>query len=41
MKIAQVCHRYYPNVGGVETHVREISKRLMCKLHILCKLHIT
>lgn len=23
-----VCHRYYPDIGGVETHVREISERL-------------
>jgi glycosyltransferase involved in cell wall biosynthesis len=29
MKIAQVCPRYYPYHGGVETHVREISQRLM------------
>lgn len=28
MKIAQVCHRYSPNVGGVERHVQEISERL-------------
>ncbi|MDY6965240.1 MAG: glycosyltransferase family 4 protein [Halobacteriota archaeon] len=28
MKIAQVCHRYYPNIGGVETHVMKISERL-------------
>lgn len=31
MKIAQVCHRYYPYIGGVETHVEEISKRLVKK----------
>jgi glycosyltransferase involved in cell wall biosynthesis len=24
-----VCHRYYPDIGGVETHVREISERLV------------
>jgi len=38
MKIAQVCHRYYPNIGGVETHVREISKRLAKKheMEIIC-----
>ena len=29
MKIAQVCHRYYPYIGGVETRVEEISKRLV------------
>jgi glycosyltransferase involved in cell wall biosynthesis len=28
IKIAQVCHRYHPFLGGVETHVEEISKRL-------------
>lgn len=28
MKIAQVCHRYSPNVGGVERHVQEIAERL-------------
>ncbi len=28
MKIAQVCPRYYPDIGGVETHVQEISERL-------------
>lgn len=28
MKIAQVCSRYYPTIGGAETHVREISERL-------------
>ena len=33
MKIAQVCHRYYPHIGGVETHVQEISERLVKKGH--------
>jgi len=28
MKIAQVCHRYHPHIGGVERHVQEISERL-------------
>ena len=28
MKIAQVCPRFYPDIGGVETHVYEVSKRL-------------
>ena len=28
MKVAQVCHRFYPDIGGIETHVYEISKRL-------------
>lgn len=31
MKIAQVCPRYSPYIGGVETHVAEISKRLVLK----------
>lgn len=31
MKIAQVCPRYHPDVGGVETHVREVSERLVRK----------
>jgi glycosyltransferase involved in cell wall biosynthesis len=29
MKIVQVCPKYYPDIGGVETHVREISERLV------------
>jgi len=29
MKIAQVCPRYYPYIGGVETHIKEISERLV------------
>lgn len=29
MKIAQVCPRYSPYIGGVETHVREVSERLV------------
>jgi glycogen synthase len=28
MKILQVCPRYYPSIGGVETHVKNISERL-------------
>lgn len=28
MRIAQVCPRYNPDIGGVETHVKEISERL-------------
>ncbi len=28
MKVLQVCPRYYPDIGGVETHVKEISERL-------------
>ena len=31
MKIAQVCHRYFPHIGGVESYVREISERLVKK----------
>jgi glycosyltransferase involved in cell wall biosynthesis len=29
MKVVQVCPRFYPWYGGIETHVREISKRLI------------
>jgi glycosyltransferase involved in cell wall biosynthesis len=29
MRIAQVCPRYRPYIGGVETHVEELSKRLV------------
>ena len=29
MRIAQVCPRFYPHIGGVETHVYEIAKRLV------------
>jgi len=38
MKIAQVCHRYYPKIGGIETHVREISERLSKKhdVEVIC-----
>lgn len=28
MKIIQVCPRFFPDIGGIETHVYEISKRL-------------
>ncbi len=28
MRIAQVCPRFYPYIGGVETHVYEIARRL-------------
>lgn len=31
MKIAQVCPRYYPYIGGVESVVKEISERLAQK----------
>ena len=33
MKIAQVCHRYSPDIGGVETDVKEISERLVSEGH--------
>lgn len=33
MKIAQVCPRYFPDIGGVETDVKEISERLVSKGH--------
>lgn len=29
MKIAQICPRYSPDIGGVETHVKEISEKLV------------
>ncbi len=29
MRILQVCPRYYPNIGGVEEHVRNMSERLV------------
>ncbi|MGB9959772.1 MAG: glycosyltransferase family 4 protein [Candidatus Bathyarchaeales archaeon] len=28
MKILQMCPRYYPDIGGIEEHVRNISERL-------------
>ena len=28
LQIAQVCPRYYPYIGGVETHVKKISEKL-------------
>ena len=33
MRIAQVCPRYSPHIGGVETHVEEVGKRLARKGH--------
>lgn len=33
MRIAQVCPRYSPYIGGIETHVREVSVRLAAKGH--------
>lgn len=29
MKIIQVCQRYYPYIGGIETHVKELSEALV------------
>lgn len=34
MKIAQVCPRFPPYIGGVETHVYEISKRLVKEFNV-------
>jgi glycosyltransferase involved in cell wall biosynthesis len=31
IKVAQICPRYHPYIGGVETHVKEISERLVSK----------
>ena len=33
MKIAQICPRYFPDIGGVETDVKEISERLVSEGH--------
>jgi glycosyltransferase involved in cell wall biosynthesis len=33
VKIVQVCPRYAPHTGGVETHVQEISERLVDRGH--------
>ena len=34
MEILQVCPRYYPYIGGVEEHVRNISERLAKKYEV-------
>jgi len=34
MRILQVCPRYYPDMGGVEEHVRNISERLTKKYKV-------
>ncbi len=34
MKIAQVCPRFYPHIGGVETHVYEIASRIAKKFDV-------
>jgi len=31
LRVVQVCPRYHPYIGGVETHVKEISERLVRK----------
>ncbi|MBI2085063.1 MAG: glycosyltransferase family 4 protein [Candidatus Aenigmarchaeota archaeon] len=39
MKILHVCNHFYPNVGGIETYVRELSKNLIALGHqsdVLC-----
>jgi glycosyltransferase involved in cell wall biosynthesis len=28
LRVTQVCHRYYPHIGGVETHVQQISEKM-------------
>jgi len=33
LKIAQVCPRYFPYIGGIETNVKEISERLVLENH--------
>jgi len=33
MKIILVCPRFYPDIGGVETHVREIGERMVKRGH--------
>jgi glycosyltransferase involved in cell wall biosynthesis len=33
LKIAQICPRYFPYIGGVETNVKEISERLVLENH--------
>ena len=34
MKVLQVCQRYYPGIGGVETHVQNISEILSRKYDV-------
>src|SRR3989338_10085444 len=39
MKILHVCNHFYPNVGGIETYVKELSKNLIKLGHtsdVLC-----
>jgi len=34
VKVVQICPRYYPYIGGLETHVENISKRLAKKYDV-------
>ncbi len=39
MKVAHVCPRYYPDIGGVETYVQEISERMVKRgfdIEVIC-----
>src|SRR4030067_693284 len=40
MEVMQVCPLFFPYLGGIETHVREISKRLV-KLGVDIKVYTT
>ena len=33
MKVLYVAPRYFPAMGGAETHVKEVSERLACRGH--------
>lgn len=38
LRVTQVCHRYHPEIGGVETHVQRISEELVkqgCMVEVL------
>lgn len=35
MRILQVTHRYHPNIGGVEEHVKQISEHLVDRHNVL------
>jgi glycosyltransferase involved in cell wall biosynthesis len=35
MKIAFICRRYYPEIGGIETHIKEIAERLSGKHEVV------
>lgn len=34
LRVLMVCNRYLPELGGVETHIREVSRRLSTSDHI-------